>query len=129
MKKLNHIIKIVMFLLAVLIISSCRGCGDIDNEGTWVMPKPPCEIYNHGETVIINESGRDILISKHSEKHIPAKSSITIPELTPQNYRLYYEYFGGRKNKVRTFTFDVCQCETTTVILPSEKHFRCPMSP
>lgn len=65
----------------------------------------------------------------NTEQYIESKSSIPIIETPSGSHQYKYKEMGTKKQKGGTVLFDVCDCETTYVTLPSKRRYSCEMSP
>lgn len=129
MKKLNQSSVFVLFaIILCFLISSCNGCGpvEIEDRGVRIYQELPCERYHHGAVRFENTSKDNIIVVyKHTEYSLRARSAITINELSSMWH--FYTYEKGRN--VGGSQFEICDCETTLVSLPSRRNAPCSSQP
>ncbi len=65
----------------------------------------------------------------NAEQYIEARSSIPVIETPSGSHEYRYKEIGPRKPKGGTVSFEVCDCGTTYVTLPSKRYYSCGTSP
>jgi len=130
MKEIKYFFGIIPFFL-LLIISGCSRPPTKPLPPKPAPPMPPCARYHHGTVIFENIGKHNLMLYMHynTEQYIEAIRSLPITEIPSGSHQYKYKEMETRKQKGGIVTFEVCDCETTYVTLPSKRYYSCGTSP